>query len=301
MNATTTNTESWFIPLDIIRMVFNSVAITLCILCLFLIALDKKCHTVAMMITANSCLGASGCASALLSLCIFTFQNDLKQIYFPDSFCVIRAYFNWVSGSWFNYSFFIEAIYRYVIVIYPTCLFYQSARFQALIIGISWIFGFLYPLAFMFTDEIVYNVDNQICQLPFRLSFSVLYAAVCGYMIPVTGIGLIYLKLVRYVRQKSKQTTSVNIIYRAKRELKMVRRIVMLVAILLTLGIPYLIFMFMSFFTKPPKYHFRIAYFFVDSSLAFVMIALFQFNDTLKASLMKIINKKSNMVAPTIT
>ena len=41
----------------------------------------------------------------------------------------------------------------------------------------------------------------------------------------------------------------------------MVRRVANLVAILLTLGMPYMIFLIISYFSIPPKYHFRIAFF----------------------------------------
>jgi hypothetical protein len=110
----------------------------------------------------------------------------------------------------------------------------------------------------------------------------------------------IYLKLVRYVHRISRRVTLVNILSRAERDLKMVQRIVIIVTILITLGFPYALFVFISFFISPPKYHFRIAYIFVDVSLAFMMIALFQFTDSLKTSIMKRINGQSNMILPTI-
>jgi hypothetical protein len=90
----------------------------------------------------------------------------------------------------------------------------------------------------------------------------------------------------------SKNVTPINHLLRARRELNMVRRIVMLIIVLITLGLPYTIFFLMSFFTNPPKYHFRIAFLFVDISLACVMIALFQFTDPIKTFLIKRISKE---------
>ena len=90
----------------------------------------------------------------------------------------------------------------------------------------------------------------------------------------------------------SKRVTPVNTLFRAQRELRMIRRIVYLVLILLILGFPYALFILMSFFNSAPKYHFRIAYIFVDVSLAFVMIALFQITEPLKTSIMKRINRR---------
>ncbi|CAF4769894.1 unnamed protein product, partial [Rotaria sp. Silwood2] len=112
---------------------------------------------------------------------------------------------------------------------------------------------------------------------------------------------LIYFKLIRYVQDMSKHVIPTNTLYRAQRELKMVRRIVILIMGIVTIGFPYALFIFISFFTTPPKYHFRIAYIFVDTSLAFVMIALFQFTEPLKISIMKRITRQVNVVIPTLT
>jgi hypothetical protein len=98
-----------------------------------------------------------------------------------------------------------------------------------------------------------------------------------------------YSKLVRYVKEISKRVTPVNMILHAQRELQMVRRIVIIVSFLVLLGLPYIIFILMSFFTTPPKYHFRIVLVFIDVSLVFIMICLFLFTDALKASIKKIL------------
>ncbi|CAF1444667.1 unnamed protein product, partial [Adineta steineri] len=65
-------------------------------------------------------------------------------------------------------------------------------------------------------------------------------------------------------REMNKHVTLVNRLLRAKKELKMVFRIVILISICLILGIPYTIFVLMRFFTLPPEYHFRIAVTFIE-------------------------------------
>ncbi|CAF3905383.1 unnamed protein product [Adineta steineri] len=80
----------------------------------------------------------------------------------------------------------------------------------------------------------------------------------------------------------------------------MVRQIVILIISVATIGFPYAIFIFMSLFTSPPKYHFRIAFIFVDVSLPFAMIALYKFTEPLKTSTMKIIYKRTNKIMPAI-
>jgi len=288
--------ESWFIPLDILVIICTILVIVLAIFFLCLIILDKTCHTIPMMLITNSCLSELIFSINLLIAGIFSIKNDLKRLEYEDSFCIFRCYMGYSACGIMNYSYLLQALYRYIIVIYPTRLFYQSRKIQILLIFITWIIGFLYPIVFISTNEIIYNVDNQICYLPFRFTFSIIYAAHCIYIIPVTLIIFIYYKLVRYVHQMSKHVKHSNALFRAQKQLKMIRRIVILVMILLTLGIPDTLFIILSFVNSEPIYNLRIDVIFIGISLIFVIIALFQFTDPLKTSLIKRIKRRSNIV-----
>jgi hypothetical protein len=107
-------------------------------------------------------------------------------------------------------------------------------------------------------------------------------------MMPVNVIMFINSKVVRHVKDISKRAAPANTLSRAQRELKMVQRIVRIVFILAISGLSYASFALMSFFTRPPKYHFRIVLVFIDVSLVFIMVALFQFTDPLKTSVKKL-------------
>jgi len=99
-------------------------------------------------------------------------------------------------------------------------------------------YAFAYPIVFIFTGEIIYNIDNQICQVPLRLSFFIIYMGGCLDIISISLIIFVYFKLIRYVKQMNKRVTSVNGLLRVQRELKMVRRVVILLMILFTSGFP---------------------------------------------------------------
>ncbi|CAF1227491.1 unnamed protein product [Adineta steineri] len=251
-----------------------------------------------MLLSANSCFTVLLLGINLLSICVFTFQNDLKQIEYEDSLCIFRAYFGYSVCAMMNYSFLLQALNRYILVIYPHRLFWQSIRSQILLICITWLFSSVYPLEFLLSGEIIYNRNNQICQIPFQLSFSINYMGFCIYVIPVLTTMFIYFKLVRYVKQMNKRVIPANILLRAHRELKMVRRTVILIIILITVCLPYQILIIISFFTYPPKYHFRIVYIIINISLVCIIIVLFQFTDQLKTSIMKRIGRPPNAVLP---
>ncbi|CAF1243817.1 unnamed protein product [Adineta steineri] len=254
-----------------------------------------------MMLSANSCLAVFVMGICMLSFNTFTLQNDLKQIDYQDSLCVLRGYIGYSTCAIANYSFLLQALFQYTTAVYPHYLFYQSVRSQILLIIITWIIGYTYPLEFLLRDEIIFNVDNQICQIPMKLSFSIIYMSFCIFIIPILVIMFIYIKLIRYVKKISKRVVSANILFRAQRELKMIRRTVILVTILSTICAPYQTLIIISLFTEPPKYHFRIAYVFLDLSLLCVIIVLFQFTDPVKISIIKRIKRLSNMIIPTIS
>ncbi|CAF3705680.1 unnamed protein product [Adineta steineri] len=232
----------------------------------------------------------------MLFMVIFTLTNDIKQIEYQDRHCILRAYIGYVTCPAYNYSFLLQSIYRYLTVVHPNRPFWQSIKFQILLLMSTWIFCFIYPFVFLFKNEIIYIVDNQICQIPLQGSFYMLYLTSNAYLIPISLVIFTYIKLIRYVRQMSKRVVSANTLSRARKELQMVRRIVILVMILVFVCLPYEIFTIMSLFTNAPKYDFRIAYLFVDLSYALVMICLFQFTGPVKTYIMKKLKRPTDII-----
>jgi hypothetical protein len=101
-----------------------------------------------------------------------------------------------------------------------------------LLICLTWICGIIYPIPIVFTNQITYHVNDQICQIPLLFSFLLIFHACYLYLIPVGYIMLIYFKMIRYVQEMSKRVTSANTLSRAQRELRMVNRIVLVVSII---------------------------------------------------------------------
>ncbi|CAF1431745.1 unnamed protein product [Adineta ricciae] len=294
MPATTVFIESWFLPVEILKTICTFLTIVCCAICLCIILLNKTCHTLPMILTANTYASTLAFACSMLSTSIATIEHDLKQIYYQDLLCIIQCYAGYVTVFWLNYSFSIEAMYRYVIVMYPTRLFFLTVKFYTISICLSWICGVLCALVFPFLGDIVYNVDNQICQIPLRPSFSLIYSVSCIYLIPLSVTIFIYRRLVHYVKQMSKRVTPIYVISRVQREVRMVRHTVLLVMLFISLGTPYTIFIVLSFFHSAPKYHFRLAYISIDISLLLMVIVLFYFNEPLKTVVKKKLRRRTN-------
>jgi len=300
-NSITIDIESWFIPIDIIKIISDIFAIILALIFLFIIIFDKTCHTVPMMLVTNSYLVQLVYAGDVLIMDLLTLQNDLKQIQFYNFLCMLSAAVAYMITMVQMYSYFLQAIYRYITVVYPSRLIWQSARLQAILIGLTWIVSTIYVIPILLTHQIPYDIDDQICQMPLHLSFLTIFNVLNVYICPLGGIIFVYYKMVVYVKAMGKRITPVNVLARAQRELRMSRRIVTLVFMLLFFGIPYTLFILMSFFNHVPKYHFRIAFIFIDLSLGFMMIALFQIAEPLKASVRRKFKRGTIAVVPTVT
>ncbi|CAF1427118.1 unnamed protein product, partial [Adineta ricciae] len=126
-DALSINIQAWFIPLDILAITSMICVILLSIVYLFLLIVDKACHTVPMLLIGNTCFIAFLAACSILSMSIFTLQNDLKQIKYQDPYCIFRGYTAYVVCTLFNFSFVLQAVHRYLTVVYPTRFFLHSA------------------------------------------------------------------------------------------------------------------------------------------------------------------------------
>ncbi|CAF0985566.1 unnamed protein product [Adineta steineri] len=270
-NSTIINNQSWFITIDVLLIICLTLAIILAIIFLFIVSIDSSCQTVPMILIANSCFSGLSLAVALLWSTIVTFHNDLNQIQYQDPTCIMRAYFIYVTFAALCYSLLLQAIYRYIIVIYPNRLSWQSKQRQLFLICLSWIFVFLYAV------PVLLKVDDQICQMPLHLAVITVYNTLCVYFIPVSGIILVYIKIVLYVKEMSKNVTTANNLIRAQRELKMVHQIVILISILLSLDFSFSGFLF-------PDHHFP------------------DFLTTpIKLAIRNITNQRTNTIAATMT
>lgn len=288
--------ESWFISTDIVISSFVVLFIVIDTICLLTLVVDKRCHTVPMLLLGNTFLTSIVFQSVLLSLLVFTIENDRHRRRWQDALCVFRGYLIIASSTLVFYSFVLQAIYRYIYVRFPTYLLWRTIRFQLVLIGLTWLLAFLFCTALIATGDIVYDADNQICQLPFRLSFAMLYTAFFLNVLPMLLIVVLYMKLLQHVKEMSKRVGSAHRLSRARRELKMVKRTVLLVMTLAASSLPYLAFIVMSFFGRAPKYHVRFALVGLDASCLVGTLILLHSNDPLKAALMRRIRKRTNVV-----
>lgn len=291
-----TDFEPWFILVDVLAIIALVSAIVLAIIFLAIVASNRTCQTVSIFLTCNTCMAEIFFGCSMLSIAVFSLENDRKRRIYQDSLCLVRDYLGYVGTALLLYSLTLQAIYRYIIVVYPARLSWQTVSVQGMLACFFWIFSITLLLPWLLTGVATYDVDNQACLLPFQLSIPIIYNVSVVYLIPLCIIILIYTELVRYVRQMDIRTTSSSqTIFQARRELAMVRRIVALISILVIFGLPFTLFMVLSFITTPPRYHYRFSLLFGDLFQGVLMVALFKFSQPVLDVLLKFKRRVSNV------
>jgi len=281
--------DNWFLlTIDLSMIICSSLSIVLTIFFLIVIFYDRTCHTKAIFLVANSFFSILILSINSFGSFVYSFRNDFNQIEFADIFCYLYGYLGYSLSSIQNLSYFLQSLYSYTISVYPYDLFWQTYRTQILLIIFSWLFGFIYPLQFLLTNQLKYDVDNQMCQIPLRFTFSIVFITHCVFVIPMISILFVYMKLVRYIRRLNKRTIPLNVLRRTQCQLKLVRHLVILVGFISMICFPYAVFVFMSFFMKPPKYHLRIAIGSINFSSLIVIFIQFQFTDSLRTAVKRI-------------
>ncbi|CAF1136287.1 unnamed protein product [Adineta steineri] len=234
-------------------------------------------------------------------MAIFTLQHDLQKSSEKNlSFCIILGFIGYGLVGLQNYSYLLIAVYQYISVVYPNKIIWRTVRIQWCLIIVIWIVCIMDIFPVFVTGQITYNVNNQICQVPLRLSLPLIYVAAIIYIIPNSGIVVVYIKLTRYVHQMSSRTISNNTLFHARRELRLVKRTFILTNTLIVLGFPYLIFNLTSFFTPPPKYDLRIAFLCGDISVLVVIIIGYCFTPNIKSIIRKILSRSAPVEPMTI-
>ncbi|CAF0868559.1 unnamed protein product [Didymodactylos carnosus] len=311
MSNSTSGNIAGFLAADLIIIIFSIIAIVVALLFIFIVAFNRQTHSVANLLACHSSIAEIMFSLTTLNIAIQMYQKDIasitpmsnSDIAYPS--CFFWGWMIYVSATLQDYSYAIQAFYRYMCVVYKSKSFLQSYRLYIVVIAIHWMFAFLTQLPYYVLAQIKYDNFNHLCQVAIRNSGLIMYIDTVVYIFPVSVVVFVYYKLVVYVRTISNQSKLSSVpsiaLFQAKRELKMVRRIIVLILILITCGFPYTVFNVIGFVADPPRYHFRVSITFITLSSALVMIAMFLQTRNVKDVLFNFIGYKTNRIQTTTT
>ena len=223
--------------------VFFLIAMAISLTILILVYKTKpRLHTVRHLLICNT-------AVASILFCIVQTNNYMFLLFIPqgtsDMSCRWRGYFAYLTLCGVLYSFLIQAISRLFISLFSRQYRWLTTfRVHYLLIGIQWFVAIVLPLPAIVTMDII-SRPYALCFVPLRRMIHVAYTYIAYYTIPAILICILYIFIYHRVKQMSNRA---EIIVRSvnsnKRDLELLRNIVILLSVYLMGGVPTLLFLF---------------------------------------------------------
>jgi hypothetical protein len=236
-----------------------SLNLIICITMIILISVRIRPlkSNVSILLTCNTYFDALLLSSMMLLMYSYNLQGNLNpSISFGGRWCQIRTYFVHVCFCAFYYSFVLQAIFRLFRIVFYRHKTLQSYGVFILAIIIQWILSFLFILPNILLNDFQYLSDEYNCWIAFQNIRGLIMATMNIYNNPLSIIFTMYTQIIRYTRrtvhiQQRRQKSN-------KRDIIVLKRIVILVFITVGIGLPTVIIVLIYIITKnviPYAYH----------------------------------------------
>ena len=242
----------------------------------------------------------------LSSMSVNTLLGDLYQYHFSSSWCIFKAYLitvilttlycvciNQVIQAMvyrsiimitnFCFCLLFKAFFRLCRIVYSTYEKLQFFWLYVLIPPIELIFSFLLLYPILFWNDIVYLPNEHYCYVSFRNYRGMLWIMFNAYGIPLLLLTFIYIRITIFIRRQSTNQT-LKMQQRQRRDLLIIRRILINTCLLLILGIPSVILLLILIITGEEHiFIFRISLISASVSMAGLSISTILFTPKLKS------------------
>jgi len=180
--------------------------------------------------------------------CIIQTTNYIFLIFLrwetSDMSCRWRGYFAYLSICAVTYSYLIQAVSRLFIVLFSN-KYRRLITFKThyILILLQWLTVIIIPLPAIVTKDIQYR-STLLCWVPFKYLIHVTYTFLAYYIIPAVSICVIYIVIYYRVKQvANRAVTFVRTMNSEKRDLELLRNILIFLGLYLLGGLPSLLFL----------------------------------------------------------
>ena len=245
--------------LEIIAITFSTSSfvissITLVSICIYIRPLISN---VPILLTCNTYITVIG--SSLMTVLVMVYGLiDARHvsIMFNNYSCQLRSYINYVFICAFYYSCALQAIFRLFRVVWPKRKILQTRVVALVSIFLQWLVPIFYIAVYLFLGNFEYRAEIGSCWLSFKNISALATGMVFIYGSPLAVMTGIYACIIRYIR-RTVQTQQIRA-QANKRDLFIVKRIIILVLISMGIGIPtgmMLIIYMINGYLHPLAYH----------------------------------------------
>ena len=199
-----------------------------------------RLHTVRHLLICNTCI-------ASILYCIVQTINYAFLIFLQsetsDVGCRWRGYFAYLSIAAVTYSYLIQAISRFFIsVLSGQYRWLTTFKTHYILILLQWFTIVIIPLPSILTNDIYYR-PTSLCWVPLKKLIHVIYTYFAYYILPTLTICMLYIVIFYRVKQGTKRAALLIRSNRhEKRDLELLRNIMILLGIYLLGGLPSVLF-----------------------------------------------------------
>jgi hypothetical protein len=228
-------------------------------------------------------VGNASLAGLLFHSIIFT-QAFHMLIRRPHVLCVLRGHLIHSFAGSVYHSICLQAFHRLFVTVLSHRSRLQDGRVILTMSIIQWIFS----LTFCLPTLNPYPMISDICLGPFHRRYVFIHLAFAVYLFPIITLIITYSLILRYIKKKSCPyiLQSISNKHRLRREMSILRRIIIPVVIMLITGLPISAFFVQGQFTlKTPENAVRIGLIFLSGGTSFAMLMNLIFTDSVRKHL----------------
>lgn len=159
---------------------------------------------------------------------------------FDGPWCYVKAYFFYVSGCGFFYSYLLQAIYRVGRIVFDQSCAFQSHKFYTYGISIQWLLSFLQVIPVYFLGLFEYLPNDYHCQIAIDNTRGLILGLSLVHMIPVSLTTICYIYTTIYIRKSSARVRSMRQQIKDRRDFFVLKRIFILLTVMIASGLPTL-------------------------------------------------------------
>ena len=274
-----TITITWRLICDIILLIEGLLGLLWSLLFLIILLRYRSCRKSPLaFLVGNASL------AGLLFHSVIVGQAIHMLIGRPELHCVLRGHLMHSFAGAVYHSICLQALHRLFVTVFSHRLLLQNPKILITMAIVQWTFS----LTFCLPKLNPYPMISDMCLGPFHRRYVFIHLSVAVYLLPTILLIIIYSMILRYIKKNTSAyiLQSLDTKHRLRREVSILRRIIIPVFIILLTGLPLASFFIQGQFSlNTPEYAVRIAMIFLTAGTALAMFMNLIFTDSVRQHL----------------
>lgn len=293
--------NSWIlinIILNLITLINTIITMLICLfIFLLVIIFHRQTRSVPLLLACYTCFilfFSSFLLGSMVRSSLYGFLSVPLVEHSNTCWCLWRGFLIHAILCVLYDSYVLQAIYRLCRVVFHRSRYLHRYSLYCCILLIETFFGISSISPVFIQGHVRYLASEFYCQTPFSNISAILYIALRLFLVPLILISLIYLYLVNYLHQIHITQTIAHRRHRRRhlkshrRNLIIIRRILLMLAILILLGLPSIVFLVIFIINGHlASITYRVGWLSVSFSLVFLAYMLIQLTRPLRKTIRK--------------